>query len=210
MSRLALLQRLAEARVVAILRGVDPARVTKVAEVLVENGITALEITMNSRSALEQIRQAAEVLGGRGIVGAGTVLDEAAATSAILAGAEFIIAPNLNERVIRTAHRYGKVAIPGAMTPTEVAAAAEAGADIVKLFPAGSLGPRYIKEIKAPLEHVMLMATGGVSAENAREFYKHGADLLGVGSALVSNQLVNEERWTELAERARALVEASR
>ncbi|MBE3584414.1 MAG: bifunctional 4-hydroxy-2-oxoglutarate aldolase/2-dehydro-3-deoxy-phosphogluconate aldolase [Limnochordaceae bacterium] len=199
-----------EAKVIAILRGVEPEKLPDLVEALLAGGIRAVEVTLNSTSPLEQIRTVVRVAGGRALVGAGTVLDESAAAAAIMAGAEFLLAPNVNEGVIRTAHRYGKPVLPGAMTPTEIAVAVEAGADIVKVFPAATLGPRYFKEVKNPLDHVVLMATGGISAENAREFLQAGADLIGVGGKLVDRQLLAADRLDEITRRAAELVRTVR
>ena len=197
---------LMDSRVVVILRSVPPERVAPVVEALLDGGVTALEVTLNSDDALGQIRMAVEAAKGRALVGAGTVLDDSSAAAAILAGANFLVAPNLNEAVIRTAHRYGRLAIPGAMTPTEIVAAAEAGADIIKVFPAGSLGARYFKEIRGPLREYTFMATGGISAANAAEFLKAGANLLGVGGAVVDTALIAAGRYDEIRSRAAELV----
>lgn len=208
MTKFEVLKRIRDAKVVAILRFVDPDKVDYTVDALLEGGITALEVTLNSTGALEQIRAAVAACGNRAVVGAGTVLDGAAAMSALLAGAQFIVAPNVKEEVIRAANRHGKPVLPGAMTPTEIQAAAEAGADIVKVFPAGTLGPRYFKEVKAPLGHVSLMATGGITVENAAEFIRSGADMVGVGGQLVSTELIAQGRWGELSDRARRFIDA--
>jgi len=208
-TKLEILKRLTDSRVVAILRFVDPAKVSYTVDALLQGGITALEVTLNSTGALDQIRAAVAACGSRAVVGAGTVLDGAAAVNAFMAGAQFIVAPNLKEEVLRTAHRYGKPVLPGAMTPTEIEAAAEAGADIVKVFPAGTLGPRYFKEVKAPLGHITLMATGGITVENAAEFIRAGADAVGVGGQLVSNELIALGHWSEISDRARRFIDAA-
>lgn len=208
MTRFEIMKRLGDAKVVAILRFVDPAKVGYTVDALLEGGITALEVTLNSTGALEQIRAAVSACGDRAVVGAGTVLDGAAAVSAFMAGAQFAVAPNVREEVIRAANRYGKPVLPGAMTPTEIQAAAEAGADIVKVFPAGTLGPRYFKEVKAPLGHISLMATGGITVENAAEFIRSGADLVGAGGQLVSSELIAQGRWSELSDRARRFIDS--
>lgn len=206
LSRYDRLRLLMDSRAVVILRSVPPEQVRAVVESLLDGGVTALEVTLNSDDAVGQIRMAVEAAQGRALVGAGTVLDEASATAAILAGAHFLVAPNLNEAVIRTAHRYGRLAIPGAMTPTEIVTAAEAGADIIKVFPASSLGARYFKEIRGPLREYTLMATGGISAANAAEFRSAGADLLGVGGAVVDNKLIAAGRYDEIRARAAELM----
>jgi 2-dehydro-3-deoxyphosphogluconate aldolase/(4S)-4-hydroxy-2-oxoglutarate aldolase len=142
------------------------------------------------------------------LVGAGTVLDPETARMAILSGAEFIVSPTLNFRVIELAQRYGKVVAPGTFSPTEILTAWEAGADIVKVFPATRLGPQYFRDIKAPLPQVRLMPTGGVDASNAAEFIRAGADVICVGSALIDKKAIAAGRFEVLTENARKLIEA--
>jgi 2-dehydro-3-deoxyphosphogluconate aldolase/(4S)-4-hydroxy-2-oxoglutarate aldolase len=209
MSKTERVQRLLRARIVAIMRGLPPQQAGSTVEALIAGGVVALEVTLNSDGALDQIRAACQAAGDRALVGAGTVLDAPAAVSAILAGAQFLVAPNVNEEVIRVGNRYGCPVIPGAMTPTEIVRALECGADVVKVFPAGTLGPRYFKEVKAPLKQALLMATGGISLESGREFLASGADMLGIGGSLVSNALVEGGRYAELTERARQFVALS-
>ncbi len=142
------------------------------------------------------------------LIGAGTVLDAATARAAILAGAEFIVAPTLSPEVIEMCHRYDKVVVPGAYTPTEILAAWELGADFVKLFPAEVGGPAYLQAVRAPLPQVKLMAVGGVTLETAAGFIRAGAVALGVGSSLVNKKVVADGRFDELTATARALSQA--
>lgn len=209
MSRHAVVSQLIQARSVAILRGVDLEFIRPTVEALLAGGITTLEITLNSPNALESLRVAASLVEGRALVGAGTVLDEQSAVAAILAGARFLVTPTTRPAVIRAGNTHGVPVLPGAMTPTEIETALTAGADIVKVFPASALGSRYFREVKAPLDHALLMATGGISAANAAEFLAAGADLLGIGSSLVDLSLVRQKAWSELEERARAIVAAT-
>ena len=179
------LELILEHRIVAILRGCEPAHVLPIAEALYAGGIRLLEITLNSPGAFEAIETAAARLGDSMIIGAGTVLDAAEATSAIAAGAKFILSPSLDATVIRRTIDLGAVSIPGAFTPTEILDAWRKGAHIVKVFPA-SAGPAWFRDIRGPLPQIPLMATGGVSLSNLKDFDKAGAVAFGIGSSLVS------------------------
>jgi len=174
-----------EHRIVAILRGCDPEHVLPIGEALYAGGIRLLEITLNSPGAFEAIEAAAATLGDRMAIGAGTVLEAAEATSAIAAGAKFILSPSLDAAVIRRTIDLGAVSIPGAFTPTEIFEAWRKGAHLVKVFPA-SIGPAWFRDIRGPLPQIPLMATGGVSVSNIRDFDKAGAVAFGIGSSLVS------------------------
>jgi len=201
-----ILSRLIETGVVAIVRTDDPSQLMRVAEVLKAGGIETFEVTMTVPGALDVIREVSQRFGPDLIVGAGTVLDGETARSAILAGAQFIVSPTLSQSVITVTRRYGKVVVPGALSPTEILAAWEAGADIVKVFPIRLGGPRYLRDVLAPLPQVRLMPTGGVNLENAADFIRAGAVAVGIGSALVDKQLLAEGCFDELADRARRLV----
>ena len=183
MTKTETLLRLTETGVVAVVRSDDPSRLVQVAEALNAGGIDIFEVTMSVPGALDVMRQVSERFGTEIVVGAGTVLDGETARAAILAGAEFIVSPTLSQDVITVARRYGKVVVPGALTPTEILTAWEAGADIVKVFPARQGGPRYLKDMLAPLPQLRLMPTGGVSLENAVEYVRAGAVAVGIGSA---------------------------
>jgi len=201
-----ILSRLIETGVVAIVRTDDPSQLMRVAEVLKAGGIETFEVTMTVPGALDVIREVSQRFGPDLIVGAGTVLDGETARSAILAGAQFIVSPTLSQSVITVTRRYGKVVVPGALSPTEILAAWEAGADIVKVFPIRLGGPRYLRDVLAPLPQVRLMPTGGVNLENAADFIRAGAVAVGIGSALVDKQLLAEGRFDDLTDRARRLV----
>ena len=174
-----------EHRIVAILRGCDPSHVLPIAEALYAGGIRLLEITLNSPGAFEAIEAATASLGDRMVIGAGTVLEAAEATSAIAAGAKFILSPSLDAAVIRRTVDLGAVSIPGAFTPTEILEAWRKGAHLVKVFPA-SAGPAWFRDIRGPLPQIPLMATGGVGLSNLKDFDKAGAVAFGIGSSLVS------------------------
>lgn len=210
MDRAAQLELIKETGVVAIVRGTAPDAVLKVADALYAGGVRAIEVTMNTAGVIDIIRTVSTGVGDKMLVGAGTVLDAQAATMAILAGAQFIVAPNLDEEVVRTTHAHGKLAVPGVLTPTEVVQAWKLGASIVKVFPAGSAGPRYFRELRGPLSHVDMMAVGGVTVETAGDFIRAGAVALGVGSELVDKTAVADGRFEVLTEKARAFIQAVR
>jgi 2-dehydro-3-deoxyphosphogluconate aldolase/(4S)-4-hydroxy-2-oxoglutarate aldolase len=192
--------------VVAVIRVKDPGAVRGVVDALADGGVRALEVTMTVPRAIELIREIAPTLPGDFIFGAGTVLDPETARAAIDAGARFIVAPTFNPEVIAMGHKHDVPVMPGCLSPTEILAAWNAGADIVKVFPATTLGPGYIKDVRAPLPHIKLMPTGGVSVENAGEWIRAGAVAVGVGSALTDAKAIAEGRFEVVAERARRIV----
>ena len=178
----------------------------RVAEAIAEGGVRHIEFTMTTPGALRTLEEVSGRLGGDVVFGAGTVLDSESARAAILAGARFIVAPNLNPDVIRLCNRYGIVSMPGALTPTEILQAWEAGADVVKVFPCNMFGPGYLSAVLAPLPQVRLAPVGGVDADNVSAYIRAGAACVGVGSSLVSSRLVAGGDWAALTERARAFV----
>jgi len=190
MGREETVRRLIEGGIVAVVRAESGEQLAAVAGALADGGVTGIEITFTVPDAVDVIRDVRRRLGDRIVLGAGTVLDPETARAAILAGAEFLVGPTVNLDVIRLAHRYDKAIMPGAFTPTEILLAWEAGADIVKVFPAEVGGPPYFKAIRGPLPQVRLMPTGGVDLDTAEAFLKAGACCLGVGSALVDPKLV--------------------
>ncbi|MEB3101509.1 bifunctional 4-hydroxy-2-oxoglutarate aldolase/2-dehydro-3-deoxy-phosphogluconate aldolase [Ferviditalea candida] len=204
-----LLKVLSEEKIVAIIRGIEADAGDATAEALADGGIRLLEVTMNTEGALRMISRFRENYGSRMRVGAGTVLNLKMAKKAVQAGAEYIISPNLDERVIEYALRKGVDVWPGTMTPTEIVRAFEAGAQAVKVFPMGSLGINYLKEIRAPLDHIPMIATGGVNLQNIGDFLNTGILGVGLGSNLVNKKLIAERRFAELTELARSFVEAA-
>jgi len=196
------LAEMARTGVVAIVRVPESARLVQVVEALADGGVSCIEITMTTPDALEVIHAAARAIGGRACIGVGSVLDGATARAAILAGAEFVVGPAVSEEMIRTAHRYGKAVIPGAFTATEIVRAWEAGADVVKLFPASIGGPDYFKALKGPLPQIRLTPTGGVNLKTAADFIRAGAEFLGVGGELVKKDDVAQGNFDALRERA--------
>jgi 2-dehydro-3-deoxyphosphogluconate aldolase/(4S)-4-hydroxy-2-oxoglutarate aldolase len=189
--------RITERRVVAIVRARTAEEALATATVLVDAGLDAIELPLTMPGALGAIEALVSSRPGA-LVGAGTVLDEASARAAILAGARFLVSPGLDRDVIATAHRYGAAALPGVQTPTEMVQALSAGADLLKVFPAGQLGPGFVKAVSAPLPQAPLVPTGGVSAGNAAEWLNAGAVALGVGGALTATTADAGERAAEL------------
>lgn len=192
--------------VIAVLRGVKQESILDIVLALKAGGIDAIEITVDAPGAMAMIQQVSEKLGHEVKVGAGTVLDGETARLALLSGAEFIVSPCLKPDVIKVCKRYGKLIISGAMTPTEIVTAYELGADIIKVFPAGVLGPQYIRDIRGPLGHIPLIPTGGVSVDNAAEFIKAGCIAVGIGGSLIPKQAVQEGNWGIITEKARQMV----
>ena len=203
MSKDADLKRVLDLGLVAIIRASNGDRLLEVAEALEAGGIDVIEVTFTVPGVLDIIKLLRDKVGDRVLLGAGTVLDPESARAAILAGAEFIVTPTVNPEVIQLCQRYGKVVMAGAFTPTEILTAWEAGADIVKVFPAEIGGPNYLKAVHGPLPQVRLLPTGGVNLETLPSFVKAGACAVGLGSALVEKAALekgNMERIQELAE----------
>src|SRR5207248_2024469 len=191
----------------------DSQQLVEAARALAEGGVNIVEITMTVPDALDVVRQVRRALGDRLLLGAGTVLDPETARAALLAGAEFLVAPTVNLEVIRLCQRYDRLVMPGAFTPTEILSAWEAGADIVKVFPADVVGPAFFKALRGPLPQVRLMPTGGVDLNTAASFLKAGACCLGIGSQLVEPRAVadrNFERIRDLARQYVAIVKQAR
>ena len=192
MSRLTDLQRVLDGGIVAIIRAPSGEQLVDVARALLEGGIDVIEVTFTVPGVLDIIRDVRQALGDRILLGAGTVLDPESARAALLAGAEFIVTPTVNTDVIELCNRYDKVVMPGGFTPTEVLTAWEAGADIVKVFPADSVGPAHLKALKGPFPQIRLLPTGGVNLETISDFVRAGASAVGLGSALVEKQALAE------------------
>jgi 2-dehydro-3-deoxyphosphogluconate aldolase/(4S)-4-hydroxy-2-oxoglutarate aldolase len=203
-----LLQKLVESGVIAVIRRIPEKQVDRVAESLIEGGVTALEVTVDSPGALAAISRLSAQWKGRAIIGAGTVIDSESARLAIQSGADFIFSPSLHRDVIRTALRYGKIAVPGVMTPTEMITAIEWGADLVKIFPAAGLGVSYIKDVKAPFPHIPVIPTGGVNLENVASFVKAGVAAVGIGGNLVDRQAIEAGDFQQITRTAKQYVAA--
>jgi 2-dehydro-3-deoxyphosphogluconate aldolase / (4S)-4-hydroxy-2-oxoglutarate aldolase len=202
MSRESTLQRILDGGIVAVVRSESGESLAKVVAALAEGGVIAAEVTFTVPDAVDVIRQVRRELGDAVVLGAGTVLDPETARAALLAGAEYIVSPIVNLDVIRLCRRYDKVVMPGAFTPTEVVSAWEAGADVVKIFPADVGGAAYLKALRGPLPQIRLMPTGGVDLTTAESFLKAGACCLGVGSALVDPKAIASGDFTRIRDLA--------
>lgn len=194
--------------VVAVVRLDDLSAAVPLTEALVAGGVRAVEFTFTNPTAARAIEAAAAALGDRALIGAGSVLDPETARTAILAGARFVVTPTLGLRTIELANRYGVPTVIGALTPTEILTAWEAGATYVKVFPASLGGPGYFKDVLGPLPQVKLVPTGGVSVENAADFVRAGAVAVALGSNLVDARSVAAADWGTITGRAAGLVAA--
>jgi 2-dehydro-3-deoxyphosphogluconate aldolase/(4S)-4-hydroxy-2-oxoglutarate aldolase len=206
MSRTEQLHHVLDSCIVAVMRAARGEVLIDVAEALRAGGVDVMEVTFTVPGAVQILQQVADRMGDRVLLGAGTVLDSETARAAMLAGAQFIVSPSLNLDVIRICHRYDKLVMPGALSPTEVVAAWDAGADIVKVFPADLGGPAYLKALHGPLPQVPLMPTGGVDLHTAPEFLRAGACALGVGGSLVSAAAIQSGDMAKIESTARQFV----
>jgi 2-dehydro-3-deoxyphosphogluconate aldolase/(4S)-4-hydroxy-2-oxoglutarate aldolase len=206
MSRAETTTRIEREAIVAVIRLGSAAVLPRLVEALAAGGVHAIEVTMTVPGAIESIRHLASSAPDGLLLGAGTVLDPDTARRAIDAGARFVVAPVFRPAMIAACHAGGVPAIPGCYTPTEILDAWEAGADIVKVFPANGLGPSFLKDVRAPLPQVKLMPTGGVSIDNAGDWLRAGAVAVGVGSALVDPRLVDAGDLAAITERAARIV----
>jgi 2-dehydro-3-deoxyphosphogluconate aldolase/(4S)-4-hydroxy-2-oxoglutarate aldolase len=210
MTRDQVLDRLLAAKAVAVIRTKDAAKLAEAADALRRGGVMAIEVTMTVPGAVEVIRRMAKAKAEDVLVGAGTVLDAGTAADVIAAGADFVVSPITDAGMIEFCRAAGVLAAPGAFTPTEIVAAWRAGADIVKVFPATSLGPQFIRDVRGPLPQLRLMPTGGVTIENARDFIAAGACCVGLGAALVDAKAVEAGDWSAVEARARRLMASLR
>lgn len=196
---------IAAERVVAVIRLADAAKLVPVIEAVAKGGVRCIEITMTVPNAVELIRQVSATVSPDVLIGAGTVTDAETARAVIDAGAQFVVSPILNPDVLAVCKQEDVYCAPGCFTPTEIFAAWKLGADVIKVFPATSLGPKYFKDIKGPFPQIPLMPTGGVSIENAHEWIAAGAVAVGIGSDLLDKKAIDEGRFEVLTERAARL-----
>ena len=211
MTKAEVIKQIRDVGVIPVVRATTSDEAMRAIEAIRAGGISVLEITMTVPGAVSVIEELATRYDDEAIVGAGTVLDAETARACIVAGAQFVVSPSLNAETIECCRRYGVVVMPGALTPTEVVQAWTAGADFVKVFPAGALGgPSYIKALKAPLPHIELVPTGGVSLKTAADFIRAGASALGVGTDLVDINAIREGQAALITERAKQFVEIIR
>lgn len=211
MTRSEIVQKIADIGLVPIVRTSSAESAILAVEALYEGGLACAEITMTVPGAIKALEKIAAKLGDKIILGAGTVLDPETARICMLSGAEFFVTPTVRASTIEMAHRYDKAIMPGALTPTEILTAWEAGADVVKVFPCGNLGgAKYIKALKGPLPHVQMAPTGGVNLETVPDFLKAGASACGVGSELIDAATIKAGKYEVFTERAKQYIEAVR
>lgn len=206
MKKIDQLQFLKETGLVAVIRQPDENKIEEIAKALIEGGTGALEVTVDSVGSIDIIRMLHEKFGDRVLVGAGTVLDSATAKSAIQAGADFIFSPNFDKETIQMTNSYGKISIPGALTPTEILNAYRFGADIIKVFPANAVSPNYIKDLQGPLGHIPMMPTGGVTIENTAQLIRDGAVAVGAGGSLLDKEAIDNGNYSKLTENAKQFI----
>ena len=195
--------------IIAVVRAHRAEQIIPLAEALVAGGVIAVEITMTTPNAITAIREANTQLGERALIGVGTVLDEETCRAAIDAGAQSVVSPIGRRELIPLAQQAGKPIMLGAYTPTEAQLAHEAGADFIKIFPADTLGPNYLKALQAPLPHLKLVPTGGVNLKTIGEFFQTGCAAVGAGAALISKDMLARDDWPALTRRAMEFVQAA-
>lgn len=208
MTRYEIVQKLIHGGAVAVVRMGDSKKLMKVAEAILKGGVSAVEITMTTPNALKVIEEATKELGKDVQIGVGSVLDAETARLAIDAGATYVVSPIFKAEIIQTAHSHDVPAMPGAFSPTEILLAHEVGADIVKVFPADVVGMDFFKAVLAPMPHLRLMPTGGVTLTNAGDWLIAGACAVGVGSALLDKRAIAEEKYSVLTDNAKILMES--
>lgn len=201
---------LADGGVIAVIRMTDGACLARVVDALARGGVRAIEVTMTVPNAIGLIAELAPTLPAGVVIGAGTVLDAHTAEAAIRSGARFVVSPVFRSAVIAAAHHDDCVAMPGCFTPTEIVNAIDAGADMVKLFPAGSLGPGFIRDLLAPLPSLRLVPSGGISIDSAAPWIRAGAAAVGIGSALVDARVIAAGDFDTIARNAERLVASVR
>jgi len=202
------LQDIVNCGVVAVIRVASAQEAVEVCGAIAKGGVKPIEITMTVPGAIDAIKELKGAMGDNVLLGAGTVLDPETARAVVLAGAEFVVCPTLNLEVIEVCRRYSKVVVPGAFTPTEILTAWEAGADMVKVFPATVGGPGYLRDIRGPLPQIRLVPTGGVNVENTPDFIRAGAVAVAAGSSLVDRKAVSQKKYDIITENAKKFVEA--
>lgn len=207
------IKRIEENKIIVIVRGVEKEKLIPLAQAMYDGGIRLVEFTYDTSGKIsdeeiaENIRMVAEYFNGKMIVGAGTVLSEKQVELTKNAGGKFIISPDTYPEVIMKTKELGLVSIPGAFSPTEVSMAKRAGADFVKVFPVNYLGSRYIKDLRAPLSHTKLLAVGGITTDNIREYFDAGASGVGIGSGIVNKTKIAENDWASITEFAKSYTE---
>lgn len=205
-----MIQALVDARIIAVVRLENYDQAVAVTEALLAGGISAIEFTLTGAGAAEAITATREAVGDAAQIGVGSVLTPDAAETAIAAGAQFVVTPVVRPSVIAACRAHGVPALSGALTPTEILSAHEAGADMIKIFPARAVGPQYLRDVLAPLPGLRLVPTGGIDAGNARSYLDAGAVAVGIGGSLISAAAVANGDWSQITTMARACVAAIR
>jgi len=205
--RAAAVERLCDKGIVAVVRARSCEQLVDVALALLSGGVDCIEITMTTPNALEVISNCREAVGGKALVGVGSVLSDSVARQAIAAGAQFVVSPIFKGEIISAAHQDDVPCVPGALSPTEILLATDAGADLVKVFPGGQFGPKYLKDLLAPMPHLKLTPTGGVNLDTAGDWIAAGAATLGVGSSLVTKQALKDGNLAEIEHLAKQYVQ---
>ncbi|MDU4841428.1 MAG: bifunctional 4-hydroxy-2-oxoglutarate aldolase/2-dehydro-3-deoxy-phosphogluconate aldolase [Leclercia adecarboxylata] len=195
-----------ETGIIAIVRGVAPEGILPLASALYDGGIRVIEVTCNSTRHLESISALKQEMGDKMYVGAGTVINPVMAQLVLDAGADFVLSPDFNPDVVKMVHEKQRLMIPAVMTPSEILQACRLGVDLLKLFPANSLGVNYMKEIQGPLDNLSLIPVGGITLDNTRDFAKAGAFAVGVGSALTNKAWIARGDWGAIAQQAKAFI----
>jgi 2-dehydro-3-deoxyphosphogluconate aldolase/(4S)-4-hydroxy-2-oxoglutarate aldolase len=208
-SKAQILEELTHPGVIAVVRAPKAELVLPLSEALLTGGVNAIEITLTTPNAIAAIRGAAAKLGDRALIGVGTVLKPADCQAALDAGAQFVVTPICRTELVALTHHAGRPIMLGAYTPTEAQLAHEAGADLIKIFPADNLGPGYIKALRAPLPHLKIVPTGGVDLNTIGGFFQAGCPAVGVGGSLVSSKLLQAEDWAGLTRLAAQFVAAA-
>jgi 2-dehydro-3-deoxyphosphogluconate aldolase/(4S)-4-hydroxy-2-oxoglutarate aldolase len=209
-SKSEVLRLLRDPGVIAVVRAPKAELCLPLTRALLEGGVIAVEITMTTPNAIEAIRATTRDLGKQALIGVGTVLDAATATAAIEAGGEFVVSPITRKEIVDAAHAKDRPVMLGAYTPTEAQTAHEMGSDFIKIFPADTLGPAYIKALRAPLPHLQIVPTGGVDLNTIGPFLKAGCVAVGAGSSLVPADALKNENWPEITRLAKAFVQAAK
>lgn len=200
-------QKLSECGVAAVIRAQSAGQLQDIAKALIEGGVIGIEVTMSTPKAISGIEKLVDALGDKCVVGVGTILDAGTCADAIHAGAEFVVSPIMDPKIIETTRRLGKISMPGAYTPTEIFTAHTAGADVVKIYPGNMCGPGYVKDLLAPMPFLRLMPSGGVDAKNVADWIKAGAVMVGAGSSLVTKDAMSKGDWAAIAALAKQFVE---
>jgi 2-dehydro-3-deoxyphosphogluconate aldolase/(4S)-4-hydroxy-2-oxoglutarate aldolase len=207
-SKQQIIQQMSDTGVVAVIRAKSKDQLFDITTALIEGGVPSIEVTMSTPKAIAGIEALADKFGDKAIIGVGTCIDPATARDAIAAGAQFVVSPTFDPEIVATTIRYGKISVPGSYTPTEILRAWSSGADVVKVFPATTLGPGYFKDILAPLPQLRLTPTGGVDTKTTPQWIKAGAVFVGAGSALVSKDAMDKGDWNAITANAEAFVDA--